>query len=423
MRTAAIAAAGVLIVAGAFYVSLPRARTDADAPLIAAAGAHIDGDLVSRGAYLAHLADCQACHLGRGQSLSGGRPITTPFGTIYAPNITPDKATGIGSYTDDEFVSALRQGIGRGGKHLYPAMPYTSYTLMTRDDVLAIKAYLMTLAPVHAETPAAEMSFPFNLRGLMVAWNLFNNPNRTFTQDPSHDATWNRGAYIAEALGHCQQCHTPRNFMQGLKTSQAYAGAVQQGWLAYNITSSPGGVGGWSAKDVSAYLANGRADGHGVAGGPMAEAVSYSLRYLTPGDADALATYVKSLPQKPDAVPPTTPVPPAQHEADTLGQRIFQGACASCHRGDGAGVQSAYAALLGDQSLADPDGRNLLQILLQGGAIATKDGVAGMPAFAKGFTDVELAAVANYSMSQLAHVQGRVSAQRVEKARKKAVLF
>jgi mono/diheme cytochrome c family protein len=394
-----------------------RAHADIEPLPIAAAGAHIDGDLVTRGAYLAHMADCAACHLGAGGALSGGRPIVTPFGTIYAPNITPDKETGIGAYTDDEWVAALRQGVARDGTHLYPAMPYTSYRLMTRDDALAIKAYLMTRPSVRAEATAADMRFPFNIRFLMVFWNFLNIPGHNFTPDASHDAAWNRGAYLAEALGHCQQCHTPRNLIQGL-SSQAYAGAVQQGWLAYNLTSAASGIGDWQARDIAAYLRAGRADGHGVAAGPMAEAVGYSLRYLTQADADALATYLKSLPARSagdtPSVSPQTPID------NGLGQAIFVGACASCHRADGTGVESAYAALLGDQSVGDPQGRNLLQMLLHGGAIPTQEGTAGMPAFAGAYSDAELAAVANYTIGQLSHVQGQVSAEQVGRARSEA---
>ncbi len=393
-----------------------HAQADFEPSQLAAAGAHIDGDVVTRGAYLAHMADCAACHTGAGGALSGGRAIVTPFGKIYAPNITPDKETGIGAYTDDAWVAALRQGIARDGTHLYPAMPYANYRLMTRDDALAIKAYLMTQPAVHEAAKAAEMHFPFNMRFLMVFWNFLNVPGHNFTPDASHDATWNRGAYLAEALGHCQQCHTPRNFMQGLKSSQAYAGAVQQGWLAYNVTSDASGIGTWPVRDIAAYLATGRADGHGVAAGPMAEAVSYSLRYLTPDDAQALALYLKSLPARPSAVAETA-APAAGDAPAGLGRSIFAGACASCHRSDGAGVESAYAALLGDQTVGDPEGRNLLQVLLHGGAIATKTGAAGMPAFSSAYSDAELAAVANYTIGQLAHVQGQVSAEQVAKAR------
>ncbi len=407
----------VLAFSALFFAALAlRARADIEPLPIAAAGAHIDGDLVTRGAYLAHMADCAACHLGAGGALSGGRPIVTPFGKIYAPNITPDKATGIGAYTDDEWVAALREGVARDGTHLYPAMPYTSYRLMTRDDALAIKAYLMTQPSVHAEATPAEMRFPFNIRFLMVFWNWLNSPGHTFAQEASHDAAWNRGAYLAEALGHCQQCHTPRNIIQGL-SSKAYAGAVQQGWLAYNLTSDTSGLGAWQTQAIAAYLSTGRADGHGVAAGPMAEAVSFSLRYLTPADADALAAYLKSLPARPSAgAPGASPLGPLGG-TDALGQSIFAGACASCHRTDGAGVESAYAALLGDPSVGDPQGRNLLQMLLHGGAITTKDGAAGMPAFAAGYSDAELAAVANYTIGQLSHVQGQVSAEQVGRAR------
>jgi mono/diheme cytochrome c family protein len=419
LRPPAAAAAAAFALGGLATLLLP-ARADVDAAPIAAAGAHIGGDLVTRGAYLAHLADCAACHRGEGDGLSGGRPIATPVGTIYAPNITPDRQTGIGDYTDDEWVSALRRGVGRGGKHLYPAMPYTNYTLMTRDDALAIKAYLMTQPAVHATAPANDMGFPFNIRFLMVFWNLFNNPDHTFQPDTAHDAAWNRGAYLAEALGHCQQCHTPRNFMMGLQASKAYTGAVQQGWLAYNITGGHAGIGEWADKDIAHYLATGQADGHGVAGGPMAEAVSYSLRYLTPDDAGALATYLKAIPA--NAVPPPEATPVAPPAGTAIGQRIFQGACASCHRTDGTGVQSAYASLLGDQSVADPTGRNLLQILLHGGAIATGDGMIAMPSFARGYTDEELASVANYTIGQFARVEGQVSAAQIRKLRQDPAL-
>lgn len=369
---------------------------------------------IARGEYLTRAADCAACHLGAGDALSGGRAFATPFGTIYAPNITPDKETGIGGYTDDEWLSALQRGVARGGKHLYPAMPYTNYTLMTREDALDIKAYLMTQPPVHAPTPENRMRFPFNIRLLMVFWNLLNNPDHRFQPDPAHDAVWNRGAYLAEALGHCQQCHTPRGLLQGLDTSRAYAGAITQGWKAYNLTSDPeSGIGAWSEQDVAAYVSTGHAEGHGVAGGPMAEAVSYSLRYLTHDDVTALATYLKT-------IPPIHEAPPSVSGAvaeDELDHRIFEGACASCHRLDGAGRQTPYAALLGDQSVRDPQGTNVVQMVLGGGSIATRDGTLFMPAFAMGYTDAELAAVANYAIEHFGHVSGQVTPADIAKAR------
>ncbi len=387
----------------------PRSRADDATP--------VTPQMVARGEYLAHAADCAACHTGTDGKLSGGRPFTTPFGTIYASNITPDKTAGAGDYTDDEWVSALQRGVGRGGKHLYPAMPYTSYTLMSREDALDIKAYLMTQPSSATLAPETKLTFPFNIRFLMVFWNLINNPDKRFQPDGAHDATWNRGAYLAEALGHCQQCHTPRNFMQALKTSQAYAGAVQQGWKAYNITSdAKSGIGDWSVPDLATYLSTGHATGHGAASGPMAEAVGYSLRYLTPEDAMALAGYVKAIP----AIATENAAPVAQIAENETGKRVFEGACASCHRLDGTGNQSPYAALAGSPSVADPAATNLLQMVLLGGHIASPSGAAAMPGFAGGYTNEEIAALAQYTLAHFAQTQATVTAADVAKARGRA---
>jgi mono/diheme cytochrome c family protein len=372
-------------------------------------------DIVTRGEYLAHAADCAACHMGAGGKLSGGRAFTTPFGTIHASNITPDRAQGVGDYTDDEWVSALREGVGRGGKHLYPAMPYTSYTQMSRDDALAIKAYIMTLPAASDATPANDLRFPFNIRFLMVFWNWLYNPDHRFAPDGAHDAAWNRGAYLAEALGHCQQCHTPRNFLQGLKSGQAYAGAIQQGWLAYNITSdAETGIGGWSEAELAAYLRGGHADNRGTASGPMAEAVGYSLRYLTENDAQALAHYVKSLPAIKGGVWPQ----PAHVAEDALGEHIFEGACASCHRLNGTGAQSVYAALTGDQTAADPAATNALAVIVNGSRLMTSDkGELVMPAFGEGYTNTELAAVANYTIEHFGQRTGHATPEAAAKSR------
>jgi mono/diheme cytochrome c family protein len=372
-------------------------------------------DIVSRGEYLAHAADCAACHMGAGGTLAGGRAFKTPFGTIYASNITPDRQNGIGDYTDDEWVSALQEGVGRGGKHLYPAMPYTSYTQMTRDDALAIKAYLMTQPASSDAAPANDMRFPFNIRFLMVFWNLLYNPDQRFAPDSEHDAAWNRGAYLAEALGHCQQCHTPRNFLQGLKTKQAYAGAIQQGWLAYNITSDTNtGIGGWSEAEIAAYLRTGHAENRGTASGPMAEAVGYSLRYLTETDAQAMAHYVKTLP----AIKGTALPEPSHVAEDALGQRIFEGACTSCHRLNGTGALTDYAALAGDQAAADPAGTNALAVIVNGSRLMTGDkGELVMPAFGEGYSTTELAAVANYTIEHFGQRKGHVTPDAAAKAR------
>ncbi len=381
-----------------------------------AARGQTPNDLVERGAYLARAADCTACHSVPGHApFTGGRAFATPFGTLYSPNITPDAETGIGRYTDDDWVRMMHQGIGRGGKHLYPAMPYNSFTLMTRDDALAIKAYLFSLPPVHATAPENQMRFPFDQRWLMAFWNLLNNPDRRFQPDPGKSAEWNRGAYLVEALGHCAQCHTPRNLMQGLKSSKAYAGETQQGWLAYNISGDDAaGIGGWSDAALAEYLWTGRAEGHGPASGPMAEAVENSLRYLAPADIKAMIAYLHSIPAQPDgALPPPSP----QRTGDTLGARIFAEACAGCHLPNGVGRQSPWAALAGDQTASDPAGTNLVQVLVGGTQIETAQGLMFMHAFTAGYTDPELAAVANYVIGQFGGRQGSVTAAQIRAAR------
>ncbi len=370
-----------------------------------------DADLLERGAYLTHAADCAACHSAPGRAAwTGGRAFTLPFGTLYSPNITPDHETGIGAYTDDEWVAMLHHGIGRGGKHLYPAMPYNSYTLMSRDDALAIKAYLFSLPPVRAEIPANRMRFPFNQRWLMVGWNLLNNPDHRFNPSAERSQDWNRGAYLVDALGHCGQCHTPRTITQGL-SNRYLAGATQQGWVAYNLTADKRyGLGGWSDAALVQYLHEGQAPGHGPASGPMAEAVQDSLRYLSDADLRAMVTYLRDVPARTEgtpAVPPPHATPgatPSPGSDETRGARLFADACAGCHLPGGAGRQSAWAALGGDHSTGDPAGTNLVAVLKQGSQMRTSQGLVFMHGFTGAYTATELAALSNYV---IAHFSGR----------------
>jgi mono/diheme cytochrome c family protein len=197
-----------------------------------------NADLVARGEYLTRAADCAACHtVPGGKPFAGGLPFKLPMiGTIYSTNITPDQETGIGAWSDEQFLKALHKGIGKDGKHLYPAFPYTSYALMTDSDVLSIKAYLLTLKPVNYTPPPNNISFPFNQRYLMMFWNALFKPSHRFRPNQDQPAEWNRGAYLVEALGHCGDCHTPRNILFGLNNKRKFAGALIQGWKAYNIT-------------------------------------------------------------------------------------------------------------------------------------------------------------------------------------------
>jgi mono/diheme cytochrome c family protein len=370
------------------------------------------------GEYLTRAADCVACHSAPGGApFAGGRAFALPVGTMYSPNITPDKATGIGDYTDDEWVAAIQRGVGRGGRRLYPVMPYTSYTLMTRADALAIKGYLMTLAPVAAVAPPNKLHFPFNQRWTLGLWNMANAPDHRFVPDASKPAAWNRGAYLVEALGHCAQCHTPRNFMLGLKSGSAFAGARQAGWMSYNITSDRDhGIGAWSDADLATYLSTGAAPGHGPASGPMAEAIGNSLRYLTPEDIAAMVTYLRTIPAQaagPDAVTASA----GQVKDNPLGEHVFNVACAGCHLPDGQGRQSPWAALAGDQSAGDPSGTNTLQILVHGSDLQTGTGQVFMHGFTGAYTDAELAAVTHYITKQFAGRDSTVTAEDVKNAR------
>ncbi len=228
---------------------------------------------------------------------AGGRAFVLPFGTIYSTNITPDVETGIGGYTDANFLDAVHKGVRRDNAKLYPAMPYPSYTYMSDADALAIKAYLFTVKPVHAAATPNSLAFPFNQRGLMSVWSALFNPDKRFSPHVDRSAEWNRGAYLVEAMGHCGECHTPRNLLFALNNRQKFAGAVQAGWRAYNITPDrSGGVGAWSDAELIHYLSMGHADGRGTAAGPMGEAVDESLSHLKADDVKAMVIYLRSVP-------------------------------------------------------------------------------------------------------------------------------
>ena len=389
---------------------------------VALVSSHADADpqsdLIARGAYIARAADCVACHTAPGgASFAGGRAFNLPFGVLYSPNITPDKKTGIAGYSDAAWLGMLHKGIARDGKHLYPAMPYTSYTLMSDDDALAIKAYLMSLTPVEAAAHKNEIGFPFNQRWGLVFWNLFNNPDSRFSPEQGKSTAYNRGAYLVNALGHCGECHTPRNFMMGLKSSKALAGEVQADWRAYNLTSDPThGLGGWSDDSIAQYLSSGQAPGHGPSSGPMAEAVEYSLSGLHKDDIAAIVTYLRGVPAQSDGPPLPASGAPAE-PVDPLGQRLFAQACAGCHLQSGAGRQSPWAALGGSHSTADAEAINLIQVLTKGSEIHTSQGLMFMHAFTGAYTDEELAALGNYVQGQFGARHGTITPQLIAKHR------
>ena len=415
----AVSIVAVVIVAGivgsAFYVFYDSSMHAEDK---SAPSGPVTAALIARGEYLTRAADCAACHtLPNGKPFAGGLPFKLPFGTIYSTNITADRESGIGNWSDDDFVRALHRGIAPGGHYLYPAFPYTSFTAMSRDDALAIKAYLFSLPQQNVANRENDLSFPFSQRWGMAFWNLAFLRDRRFAPDPAQSAAVNRGAYLATALGHCGECHTPRNLGYGLEGGREFAGDVLEGWHAYNITSDKRfGVGAWSDAQLASFLSSAHAQGRGSAAGPMAEAVENSLQYLTSEDIRALVAYLRTVTAQTGEVN-TEPAPRAQEPQDELGRHVFEGGCANCHQYSGDGRQTVYASLAGSRSVNDPDGANLTQILLNGAKYRIKDQNVFMPPFGA-YSDAELAAVANYVIGNFGGKTGRVTPEDVAKRRR-----
>jgi mono/diheme cytochrome c family protein len=381
-----------------------------------------DADAVKRGEYLARAADCLVCHtVPGGANYAGGLAFPLPFGTLYSTNITPDKAAGIGNYSDQDFLNALRRGLRPDGTHLYPAMPYTSYTYITDADGLAIKTYLFSLAPVNAPDRPDTLTFPFNQRWAMSIWSLAFNEDTRFAPNTAESAQWNRGAYLAEALAHCGECHTPRNLAFALDNRKKFAGAMTAGWHAFNITADKGsGLGAWSDDELAAYLSNGHASGRGTASGPMGEAVDQSFGQMAPADIGALIVYLRSVPAVATADSPGTIAPPAPASPksgggtpDVMGKRVFEGACASCHNWTGVSAITPYATLAGARAVNDPTATNVAQIVISGTMRHTPQGVVSMPAFGAAYSDDEIAAVANYVTGRFGSAPSKITAKDV----------
>ena len=368
---------------------------------------------VERGKYLADVGDCVACHtVPGGAPYAGGRAIETPFGKLVSPNLTPDRETGIGSWTDDQFARAVQKGIGRGGEHLYPALPYAYYTKAPRDDVLAIRAYLLTLAPVRNEVKSNQLPFPFDVRESVAAWNRLYFTEGERKPDPAKSAEWNRGAMLVEGLGHCGACHTPKSSLGGDDAGRAFQGFSLQGWYAPNLTNDARtGLGGWSAEDVVEYLRDGR-NRFAIASGPMSEVVSYSTSRMTGADLQAIAVYLKELPGQ--AAGAAVAKPGAAAEA------LYVDNCAACHTGSGAGVARLFPALAGAPAIQSREATSLIRVVLQGAqGVATDRAPTGpaMPAFGWKLDDGQVAAVVSYVRGSWGNSAAVVTAGEVAKAR------
>lgn len=374
-------------------------------------------DRIAKGRYLTTLADCFACHTvpNAGRPFAGGRPIETPFGVITSPNITPDAETGIGAWSDEQFDNAVRKGVGPDGSRLYPAMPFPAYTKMTRDDVLAIRAYLATVEPVHQPVNANTLPFPFNIREAMRAWDALYFTEGEFQPDSHQSAAWNRGAYLVQGPGHCTSCHTPKSFLGGDKGNENLRGFNLQGWFAPDITADAHqGLGQWSEADIISYLKSGH-NKMTAAIGPMAEEITNSTSQYSDSDLAAMATYLKSLPGRPDMTPAK-----AEPAVMTAGEAIYRDQCSACHGIEGRGVAMLFPSLAQSSLAHASDPTSAIRLVLRGGrSVATKaePTAPGMPAFSWQLDDAQVAAVLTYIRNAWQTAAAPVSPEAVGKAR------
>jgi mono/diheme cytochrome c family protein len=393
-----------VLLGGAVTAKVALSDTAA-APAAAVAAPTGQDAIIARGKYLVAAADCMPCHSGPNHApYSGGLVLNTPFGGLASPNITPDKETGIGNWTDKQFWNAIHYGISPGSSYLvfpnyiYPAMPFTSYTKLSYDDVMAIKAYLFSLPPVNvAETPNTLM-FPFSQRPVLLGWRILFFRSGPMQMDASWDDHIKNGAYLTEALGHCGECHTPRNFMSGLIASKSYAGAHIDAYYAPNISSDKTyGVGGWSQDDLVSYLyADGNKD-KGSAYGPMGEVVQYSLSQLPKSDVQDIALYLQTI-TAPRSTPPSAAPDGALATANDVGAKVFAANCAGCHQANGTGRPPIIPGLAGNDSVTAAEPSNVIGAVLNG--LGPWNHGPAMPAFAAGLSDAEIAAVTNYVRTQ-----------------------
>ena len=383
---------------------------------------------IAKGEYLARAGDCIACHTApEGKLFAGGRAMLTPFGTLYTSNITPDPETGIGKWTADEFYRMMHTGRSRDGGLIYPAMPFASYTKITRDDSDAIYAYLRSVEPVKQPNRPHDLSFPYNNRSLILGWRTLFFTEGEYQPDPSKSAEWNRGAYLVEGLGHCGMCHTPINALGGNSQSDAFKGGLipMQNWYAPSLTSNKeAGLGDWSIKDISDLLRTGVSN-RGAVYGPMAEVTYNSLQYLSDEDTRAMAVYLKGIAQ--DTAPDVaqTSVPPSEGSLlMSLGKTVYDQRCASCHGTQGEGAPPHYPPLAGNQSIQMQSAVNAIRMVLNGGyppGTAGNPMPYGMPPFAGTLSDNEVAAVVTYIRTSWGNRGAAISASEANQLRSAAL--
>lgn len=368
----------------------------------AAPEASASTQIISKGEYLARAGDCVACHtVPNGPVFAGGRAMATPFGNLYVPNITPDDDTGIGLWTPDEFYRMMHTGISRDGKLLYPAMPFASYTQVTRDDSDAIFAYLMSVPPVKQKNREHELRFPFNNRELLIGWRTLYFKEGEFKPDAAQSVEWNRGAYLVKGLGHCAMCHTAVNALGGSSESKAFEGGMipNQNWYAPSLTSNrEAGLGEWEINEIADLLQVGVSH-RGTVYGPMAEVVYNSLQYMSDADTKAMAVYLKGLPQKDGAPPPTSQARLVNPEVMEVGRKVYVAQCAMCHGAEGKGQPPSFPLLAGNRSITMATPVNPIRMVLNGGyppGTRKNPRPHGMPPFSHVLDDEQVAAVVTY---------------------------
>lgn len=376
------------------------------------------GEDVARGKSLTEAADCASCHTADPtKPFAGGKRIDTPFGGIYSPNLTPDRDTGIGAWSDGEFYRALHFGVARDGSRYYPAFPYPNFTKLTRQDVLAIRAYLATLTPVANTPPPLELRWPFGYRVLMRGWNwLFFRPG-ILMPDQHQSAEWNRGRYLVEGAGHCGACHTPKNLFGADRRGQKFGGGLVAGMFAPRLDGAVrSGLKSWSVDDIAEYLQSGR-NGRSHAGALMSEVVVNSTSKMSDKDIRAIAVYLKSLP----AGAPEPAVSPPQQAQMADGEKLYKGACIACHEADGSGAPRIYPPLPGNANLQSADPSSTLRVILDGAETVTTlraPNGGSMPAYAVKMSDQQIADVTTFIRNSWGNAAPAVTATQVAKARR-----
>lgn len=403
-RRIALVVIGVIAVGLVGFAALAYRREIA--PVTPPTAAAFSPELIARGEVLAGAGYCGSCHTPKGAApFSGGYAIRTVFGTIYSTNITPDPATGIGTWSEAAFARAMREGVARDGSHLFPAFPYDHFTKLTDADVRALYAYFMTRAPVVARAPANTLPFPLDIRALQAGWKLlFFKPGR-FQSDAQRSVEWNEGAYLVEGISHCGACHTPRNAFGAERIGARYAGAEIDQWIAPPLTRANPSPVPWNATELAAYLRSGVSNLHGTTLGPMSDVVHDGLVKLSDADINAIAVYLADLSQaaaRDDAQHDVVQRALDRGQVDLIRMssyqapaRLYVAACASCHFNSGApNPLRPDLALNSAVSLSEPN--NLIRVMLEG--VSAREGAAGvvMPAFGAGFSNADIAQIAAY---------------------------